>query len=92
MAMINDSYSVAASSDAINQTRDKGYTVHGEIMLFVIVSIFTIFLICLLFCVYHRRFRWRRKEESEDDIAGGLRLGEKPAVAVGSVNFTALDQ
>ncbi|KAI0512058.1 hypothetical protein KFK09_012693 [Dendrobium nobile] len=91
MSMTNDSVSTPSSLDAISQTQDKGYTVHGEIMLFVIVSIFAIFLLCLLFYVYLRRFRRRRKEEFEDDVMGGLHMREKATTAVGSVNFAALD-
>ncbi|KAK8952103.1 hypothetical protein KSP39_PZI004070 [Platanthera zijinensis] len=54
-------------------------------MLFVIVSVFAMFLLLLLFYVYLRGSRRRMQEESED---GGLRVGEKPPVTAGSVNFT----
>ncbi|KAK8966783.1 hypothetical protein KSP40_PGU001592 [Platanthera guangdongensis] len=75
----------ATTPAAVNQTRDKGYTIHGEIMLFVIVSVFAMFLLLLLFCVYLRGSRRRMQEESED---GGLRVGVKLPVPAGSVNFT----
>ncbi|KAG0458595.1 hypothetical protein HPP92_023462 [Vanilla planifolia] len=84
MAMAQGGSSSFKPVDAIGPSRDKEYTIHGEVLLLILVSIFAVFLLWVLLCVYHRRVQRGRKEEGEDENLG---MGEKSRVNIGAVNY-----
>lgn len=52
-------------TEEMEVTNDRRYTLHGEVMLLVLVLLFAVFLCCIIFCLYLRRLR--RAQESPEN-------------------------
>lgn len=80
-----DSATVAPGGEIEVELTDdrRGYTVHGEIMLLVLVVMFVLSFVSLLLCFYLRRLRTVRQRDQEADncISQATELGSKPRVA-----------